>query len=62
MGPISNQAMELIKSMIRFKADDRPTLKKVHEDGYFSGRYNLYGEEENCPGLCVIFNQHYFQV
>ncbi|KAK4020131.1 hypothetical protein OUZ56_002126 [Daphnia magna] len=58
------KVVDLIKKMLMFNEEDRPTLQQVLEDDYFepSEDYKIYNYEDKSkkPGLCVIFNQEKF--
>ncbi len=56
------QAVSLIKDMIKFKPKDRPALETILGRAYFlpDNYYKLYDLPEIKPGLCVIFNQEIF--
>ena len=55
----------LIKRMIKFQQNDRPTMQEVLEDVFFKPSdeeiYDLYAGTQKA-GLCVIINQEKFQV
>ena len=55
----------LIKRMIKFQQNDRPTMQEVLEDVFFKPSdeeiYDLYTGTQKA-GLCVIINQEKFQV
>ncbi|KAI9564773.1 caspase 8 [Daphnia sinensis] len=55
-------ALELVRRMLKFKEEERPTLQEVLDSSYYnpSEDYKLY-EDYKSPGLCVIFNQQFFQ-
>ncbi|KAI9564925.1 hypothetical protein GHT06_008666 [Daphnia sinensis] len=55
------EVAKLIKSMLKFNEEDRPTLQQVLASPYFmpSEDYNIY--KFATPGLCVIFNQEEFE-
>ncbi|XP_045025215.1 serine/threonine-protein kinase/endoribonuclease ire-1 [Daphnia magna] len=59
------KVVDLIKKMLMFNEEDRPTLQQVLEDDYFepSEDYKIYNYEDKSkkPGLCVIFNQEKFE-
>ena len=59
------QAVNLIKCMIHYSQSKRPSMKKVLNDNYFRPKetesYDLYGDDIEKAGLCVIFNQKNFQ-
>ncbi len=57
------QAVSLIKDMIKFKPEDRPALETILDRAYFlpDDYYKLYDLPEIKPGLCVIFNQEIFE-
>ncbi|XP_045025586.1 serine/threonine-protein kinase/endoribonuclease ire-1-like [Daphnia magna] len=56
------EVTKLIKLMLKFKEDERPTLQKVLDSSYYNPAedYKLY-EDYQSPGLCVIFNQQVFR-
>ncbi|KAK4020129.1 hypothetical protein OUZ56_002124 [Daphnia magna] len=55
------KVVDLIKKMLKFNEEERPTLQQVLADPYFmpSEDYNIY--KFAIPGLCVIFNQEEFE-
>ncbi|KZS21690.1 Uncharacterized protein APZ42_011691 [Daphnia magna] len=59
------KVVDLIKKMLMFNEEDRPTLQQVLKDDYFepSKDYKIYNDEDKSkkPGLCVIFNQEKFE-
>ncbi|KZR97296.1 Uncharacterized protein APZ42_007914, partial [Daphnia magna] len=56
------EVTKLIKLMLKFKEDERPTLQKVLDSSYYNPAedYKLY-EDYKSPGLCVIYNQQVFR-
>jgi serine/threonine protein kinase len=56
------KAIALVKRMVQFNEQDRPTLTQILEDPYFQPPtreyYPIYTYD--IPGLCVIFNQESF--
>ncbi|XP_045025581.1 uncharacterized protein LOC116936077 isoform X4 [Daphnia magna] len=59
------EVAKLIKRMLKYDEDERPTLFEVLESSYFkpSGNYEMYEDNDQTkkPGLCVIFNVQIFQ-
>jgi len=59
-----DQAVDLMKKMIRYEMEERCDISQVLSDEYFSptSDYNLYSRDKMKPGLCVIINQKNFKV
>jgi serine/threonine protein kinase len=59
-----DQAVDLMKKMIRYDTDDRCTISQVLKHKYLSptSDYNLYSHGKLKPGLCLIINQKNFGV
>ncbi|KAK4020201.1 hypothetical protein OUZ56_002194 [Daphnia magna] len=59
------EVAKLIKRMLKYNENERPTLFEVLESSYFkpSGNYEMYEDNDKTkkPGLCVIFNVQSFQ-
>jgi serine/threonine-protein kinase/endoribonuclease IRE1 len=57
------QAVSLIKDMIKFNREDEISLETILDRAYFlpDDYYKLYDLPEIKPGLCVIFNQEIFE-
>jgi serine/threonine protein kinase len=56
------QAVSLLRDMLKFNPNERPALKKILDRAYClpDDYYKLYDLPEIKPGLCVIFNQEIF--
>jgi hypothetical protein len=59
-----DQAVDLMKKMIRYEIKERCDISQVLSHDYFSPTldYNLYSHDKIKPGLCLIINQKHFKV
>ena len=59
-----DQAVDLMKKMIRYDMEERWDISQVLSHDYFSptSDYNLYSRDKTKPGLCLIINQKNFNV
>nr|CAH0113037.1 unnamed protein product [Daphnia galeata] len=57
-----SQAIAIIKDMIQYDPEKRPSIKSILDRAYFlpEDYYKLYDVPHQIPGLCVIFNQYKF--
>jgi serine/threonine protein kinase len=59
-----SQAIAIIKDMIQYDPEKRPSIKSILDRAYFlpEDYYKLYDVSHQIPGLCVIFNQYKFDI
>jgi serine/threonine protein kinase len=59
-----DQAVDLMKKMIRYEMEERCDISQVLCHDFFSSTsdYNLYSRDKMKPGLCLIINQKNFKV